>query len=66
MGLYDPKLLAWLKREWPKHMAAKLDLGMCCVRFRKVDEIPHALIGELAKKMTPRQWIEAYEASKTR
>ena len=64
MGLYDEKLLTWLKREWPKHTEAKLDLGKCCLRFKKVDEIPYALIGELAKRMTPRQSIKAYEASR--
>jgi hypothetical protein len=61
MALYDGPLLEWLKREWPKHTEAKLDLGKCCLRFRKLDQIPYALIGELAKKITPAQWIKIYE-----
>ena len=63
MGLYDGLLLAWFKAVWPKHTAAKLDLGKCCLRFRNVDEIPYGLIGELAGRMTPQQWIEVYEAA---
>ncbi len=55
MGLYDGPLLAWFKAAWPKHTAAKLDLGKCCLRFRNVDEIPYGLIGELAGRMTPRR-----------
>ncbi len=61
LGLYDRALLAWLEREWPKHTEAKLDLGKCCLRFRRLDQIPYDLIGELAAKMTPQQWIAVYQ-----
>jgi hypothetical protein len=62
MGIYsDPKLLEWFTSEYPKHSKAKLDMGKSCIRFKKVDQIPYQLIGELASKMTPQQWIDAYE-----
>lgn len=61
MGLYDRQLVAWLKREWPKHTTAKLDVGKCCVRLKQLDQIPYELIGELAAKMTPAEWIAAYQ-----
>jgi hypothetical protein len=38
-------------------------MGKSCVRFKKMDDIPYELIGELVQKMTPEQWIEMYEAS---
>lgn len=63
MGLYDGPLLAWFKAAWAKRTRARLDLGKCCLRFRNVREIPYDLIGELAARMTPEQWIEAYEAA---
>jgi len=63
MGLYDDRLLNWLKTEWPKHTDAKLNIGRCCLRFKKVDKIPFELIGTLAAKLTPRDWINAYEAA---
>jgi hypothetical protein len=66
MGLYDGPLLSWLEAEWPKHTAAKLDLGKCCLRFRRLDTIPYPLVGELATKMTPREWIGIYEAARAR
>ena len=66
MGLYDGPLLDWLESEWPKHSDAKLDLGKCCLRFKKLDQIPYALIGKLAAKLTPRQWVKTYEASRSR
>lgn len=63
MGIYaDPKLLEWFTTEYPKHVKTKLDMGKSCIRFKKPDQIPFKLIGELATKLTPQQWIERYEA----
>lgn len=63
MGMYGmPDLLDWFVKEYPRHSKAKLDMGKSCVRFKKPDQIPYELIGELMKKVTPDQWIEAYES----
>lgn len=63
MGLYSkPELLKWFTDEYPKHSKAKLDMGKSCVRFKKPEQIPHELIGELMKKMTPDEWIAQYES----
>jgi hypothetical protein len=62
MGLYAEKtLFDWFTTEYPKHSKAKLDMGKSCMRFKKMEDIPVALIGELATKMTPQNWIECYE-----
>lgn len=62
MGIYaDPKLMAWFEKQWPKHVKTKLDMGKSCIRFKKIETIPYALIGELAAKMTPEAWIKLYE-----
>src|SRR5215203_3268196 len=62
MGIYaDPKLLKWFQTEYPKHSKQKLDMGKSCVRFKKLEEIPYKLIGELMKKMTVKNWVETYE-----
>ena len=62
MGIYaDPGLLEWWQTEYPKHARRKLDMGKSCVRFKKMDDIPYELIGELAGKMTAAQWINVYE-----
>jgi len=63
MGLYtDPDLLRWFQDEYAKAVPTKLDMGKSCVRLKKIETIPWELIGELCTKMTPRQWIELYEA----
>ena len=62
MGVYaDPKLLKWFTEEYAKQVKGKLDMGKSCIRFKKPDQIPFKLIGELASKMTVEQCIAAYE-----
>ncbi len=66
MGLYaDPKLLEWFVSEYPKHSKQKLDMGKSCVRFKKMEDIPYQLIGELMKKMSVKEWIALYEKNLT-
>ena len=63
MGVYSmPELLKWFTDEFPKHSKKKLDMGKSCIRFKKPDEIPYELIGQLMKKITPDKWIEVYES----
>jgi hypothetical protein len=63
MGIYsDSNLLDWFKKEYAKVSKARLDMGKSCVRFKKTDQIPFKLIGELVRRMTPLSWIEIYES----
>jgi hypothetical protein len=67
MGLYaSPKLLNWFLEEFPKHSKQKLDMGKSCIRFKKPDQIPYALIGELAARISPEDWISNYEKNLNR
>lgn len=62
MGIYaDHTLLDWFQAEYPKHCKSKLDMGKSCIRFKKLDQIPYDLIGELCRKMDVEQWIATYE-----
>lgn len=62
MGVYaDPALLKWFTEEYAKHSKVKLDMGKSCIRFKKPEQIPFKLIGELASKITVKQWIDMYE-----
>ena len=63
-GIYaHPPLHDWFVKEYPNHSTRKLDMGKSCVRFKKVEEIPYELIGELVSKMSLNEWIEIYEAN---
>lgn len=61
MGLYAGAQLDWFQEEWAKRCAEKLDMGKSCIRLKKIDKIPYELIGELASRLTPVEWIALYE-----
>jgi hypothetical protein len=62
MGMYaNPELLEWFVTEYPKHSSKKLDMGKSCVRFKKMEDIPFELIGELVTKMSVQDWVDLYE-----
>ena len=64
MGIYaDSELLEWFVQEYPKHCKTRLDMGKSCIRFKKMDQIPYDLIGELMQKITVEKWIEMYESA---
>ena len=62
MGIYgNATLLKWFVNEYPKHSKAKLDMGKGCIRFKKMDDIPYKLIGELMKKVKVKDYISKHE-----
>ena len=64
MGIYgSEKLLQWFVEQWPIYSSKKLDMGKSCIRFKKEEDIPYELIGELVSKISPEEWIKMYEAS---
>lgn len=64
MGIYANKeLYDWFVAEYPKHSTRKLDMGKSCMRFKKFEEIPFDLIGELVTKVSVEDWIATYESA---
>jgi hypothetical protein len=62
MGLYaDPALLAWFTEAHATASKRKLDMGKSCIRYKKPEDMPLALLAELAGKMTVEAWIALYE-----
>ncbi len=58
MGVYgSKKLLDWFTKEYAKQCKTKLDMGKACIRFKKLDDIPYKLIGELSSKITAEDWM---------
>ena len=67
------KLRKVIKKNLPKGFVEEMNYGMIgyvvphklypagCVRFKKPEQIPFDLIGELVSKMTPADWINLYE-----
>lgn len=62
MGIYANKeLMDWFISEYNNHSNVKLDMGKSCFRFKKPEHIPFELLGDLASKMTCKEWITIYE-----
>ncbi len=62
MGIYaDTELLSWFTTAYVNRVKGKLDMGKSCIRFKKIDQIPYELLGELLQKMTVEQWVDCYE-----
>ncbi len=60
MGIYaDAGLRKWFEAGYKKS-GKKLDVGKCCVRFRTLDDLPLALIGEAIARMPPETFIALY------
>ncbi len=63
MGIYaDAELLAWFQNAYREQLGRKPDMGKSCLRLRKMDQVPYDLVGELAGRITPQEWIARYEA----
>jgi hypothetical protein len=64
MGIYaDKSLYDWFVDEYSNRSKSKLDIGKSCIRFKKPDQIPFALLGELTRKISAEKWIEIYESN---
>lgn len=64
MVIYAKKdLLNWFVSEYAKRCKYKLDMGKSCIRFKRLDDIPYELIGELTAKVSVQEWIDLYESS---
>lgn len=64
MPLYgDSKTEAWFRGEFTAR-GRKLDMGKSCVRFKRIEDLPLDLIGEVVRKYPMAQWVSLYEQSR--
>ena len=56
----DPAEDKWFRNAWLK-TGKKLDMGKCCVRFKKLEDVPLEVIGQAIKRVPARKYIAIYE-----
>jgi len=62
MAIYSsPAILKWFTEAHAKASSKKLDMGKSCLRYKKPEDIPFDVIGQLASRITPDEWIATYE-----
>ncbi len=57
----QPVLLRWFTEHYAQQVSTRLDMGKGCVRFKKMDQIPYKLSGELVAKITVEQYLDFYQ-----
>jgi hypothetical protein len=50
---------SWFRSEWAKS-GKKLDMGKCCVRFKKLEDVALDVIGKAIARMPAKKYIENY------
>ena len=63
MCLYaDSKEEQEFRQRWAE-TGKKLDMGKCCVRFKKLEDLPLDIIGETIARVSVKDHIAVYEAA---
>lgn len=52
----------WLRAAW-KQAGKKLDMGKCCIRFKRLDDLPLDTVAEAFRRVPARAWVAYYQAS---
>jgi len=61
MNVYgDPATEAWFRKAW-QAAGKKLDMGKACVRFKKLEDVPLEVIGQVFARTPVKQYIAAVE-----
>lgn len=65
MGIYSrPEQAEWFTETW-QATGKKLNMGKSCVRFRKLDDVPLDLIGQVVAMTSVDEFIATYEHSRS-
>lgn len=51
---------AWLRAQFAK-AGKKLDMGKCCIRFKRLSDLPLNVIGEAVRRVPAEKYIAHYE-----
>ena len=65
MGVYsdgEDAESAWFRKAWAK-TGKKLDMGKCCVRFKKLEDVALDVVGEAIARMPAKKFVGSYVAS---
>jgi len=60
MVTWDEAQERWLREAFAK-AGKKLDMGKCCVRFKRLEDLPLDVVGRLFKRSSARKFIAHYE-----
>ncbi len=56
----DPAMEKWFRKAWTD-AGKKLDMGKACVRFKKLEDVPLAVIGQIIGRVSVKDYIARIE-----
>jgi len=60
MSVYGDKATReWFQKEWAK-TGKRLDMGGCCIRFKKLEDAALDVIGEAIRRMPAKMYVDQY------
>ncbi|MBM4107632.1 MAG: DUF1801 domain-containing protein [Phycisphaerae bacterium] len=63
MSVYaDPAEERWLRERWTG-AGKKLDMGKCCIRFRRLEDVPLEVLGEAIARVSLKSHVARYESA---
>lgn len=65
-GIYADEVTREEFEESYRATGKRFDVGKSCVRFRHVDDLPLDVIGEAVRKLSVDDFVEVYEAGRSR
>jgi hypothetical protein len=66
MSVYgDPKIRREFQTAYKK-TGKKLDMGGCCVHFKKLDDLPLDVVGDTIARLPVDQYVEHYQKARTK
>jgi uncharacterized protein YdhG (YjbR/CyaY superfamily) len=66
MGLYaEGPEEAWFRQQYAER-GMRLDLGKSCLRFKRIDEVPLDVLGEVVARIPVGEFVARYEESRKR
>lgn len=66
MSCYESSQSEELLRRGFEQAGKKLDMGKCCVRFERLEDVPLDTIGRVVAETPPEEMIATHEASRRR
>ncbi len=51
----------WFRQAWLQ-TGKKLDMGKCCIRFKRLEDVPLEVVTEAIRRVPVRSYIKSYEA----
>ena len=56
----DPETEHWFRQAW-QAAGKKLDMGKCCVRFKRLEDVPLEVIGQVIARVPVKEYIARVE-----